>query len=80
MDCAEDLAARNAGKKILLVAHGGVLNSFFYRATNTPITEPRRFSLFNASINSFSITAGNWRLDTWGEIAHLGELQALDDN
>lgn len=80
VDCAEDLAARNVGKKILLVAHGGVLNSFFYKATNTPLSEPRRFSLFNASINSFSITEGNWRLDTWGEIAHLGDMRTLDDN
>ena len=80
IDCAEELAKCKEGKKILIVAHGGVLNSFFYKATNTPLTEPRRFSLFNASINSFSISDDNWHLDTWGEIAHLKDMRILDDN
>ena len=78
--CAETLALRNAGKTILIVAHGGVLTSFFYKATNTPLAESRHFSLFNASINSFSISDGKWRLDTWGEIAHLKDMIVLDDN
>ena len=80
IDCAEDLARSNADKRILIVGHGGVLNSLFYKATNTPRTEPRRFSLFNASINSFCISDGQWRLDTWGEIAHLKDMRVLDDN
>jgi len=79
-DCAEGLAMSNAGKRILLVGHGGVLMSLFYKVTNTPLSEPRRFSIFNASINSFSISDGQWRLDTWGEIAHLKDMRALDDN
>lgn len=80
IECAEELAKKEAGKKILVVGHGGVLNSFFYRALNIALDEPRRFSLFNASINSFCISDGEWRLDTWGEIAHLGDVRALDDN
>jgi len=80
IQCAEDIARENAGKNVLIVAHGGVLRSFFHKATNTPLMEPRRFSLFNAAINSFSISDGQWRLDTWGEIAHLQDIQALDDN
>jgi 2,3-bisphosphoglycerate-dependent phosphoglycerate mutase len=78
--CAEEIAGNNAGKGILIVGHGGVLKSFFHKATNTPLAEPRRYSLFNASINSFSISNGQWRLDTWGEIAHLQDMKALDDN
>jgi probable phosphoglycerate mutase len=80
IDCAEKLIKQEVGKKILIVAHGGVLESFFYKATNTPLTEPRRFSLFNASINSFCISDNQWILDTWGEIAHLKEMRILDDN
>ena len=79
IDCAEELAARNAGKNILIVGHSGILISFFHKATNTPLGGPRRFSLFNASINSFSISDGQWRLNTWGETAHLKNLKALDD-
>ncbi len=80
IECVEDLAAQHAGKRLLIVAHGGALNSFFHKALNLPLTEPRRFSLFNASINAFSITKGTWRLDTWGQIAHLRALKTLDDN
>ena len=75
----EEIAAYNAGKNILIVAHGGVLRSYFHKATGTPITGPRRYSLFNASINSFRLSNGHWRLDTWGEIAHLEDLPSLDD-
>lgn len=80
IECTEELAKREAGKRILIVAHGGVLNSFFYKALNLPLTQPCRFSLFNASISSFSITNNQWRLDTWGETTHLKNLESLDDN
>jgi probable phosphoglycerate mutase len=80
VECAEDLVSRHSGQRILLVAHGGVVSSLFYRALNIPLTEPRRFSLFNASINSFSISDDQWRLDTWGEIGHLKDTKTLDDH
>jgi 2,3-bisphosphoglycerate-dependent phosphoglycerate mutase len=79
IECAEELAGNHAGKNILIVGHGGVLKSFFHKATNLSLAEPRRYSLFNASINSFSISNGQWRLDTWGEIAHLQNMRTLDD-
>jgi len=75
-----ELASRHPGQTILVVAHGGVVSSFFYRAMGTPLSEPRRFSLFNAAINSFTIAGDAWRLDTWGDIAHLGGMTTLDDN
>ncbi|MGE4300951.1 MAG: histidine phosphatase family protein [Victivallaceae bacterium] len=31
--CAEELVQREAGRRILIVAHGGVLNSFFLQST-----------------------------------------------
>lgn len=77
--CAEELARRHAGQRLLIVAHGGVLNSFFRRATGQDIASPRRFSLFNASINAFSITDGQWRLERWGDTHHLKRLGAKDD-
>jgi 2,3-bisphosphoglycerate-dependent phosphoglycerate mutase len=79
VSCAEEIAANNAGKNILIVGHGGVLRSFFHRAANTPIGRPRRYSLYNASINAFLISNGEWRLSTWGEIGHLGDSIPLDD-
>ena len=78
--CVEELARRHRGRTVLVVAHGGVLNGLFYRAVGLPLSEPRRFSLFNAAINRFMIAGGDWRLDTWGDVAHLGAMSTLDDN
>jgi len=80
INCAEDLAVCYPGKNVLIVGHGGVLSSFFRKSIDAPLGGPRRFSLFNASINSFGISNGQWRLDTWGEVAHLKDLNSLDDN
>ena len=78
--CVEELAQRNPGRKLLVVAHGGVLNGLFYKAIEIPLSDPRRFSLFNAAINRFSVCGDSWHLDTWGEIAHLRGMPTLDDN
>ena len=77
--CAEELARRHINQRLLIVAHGGILNSFFRRATDQDIASPRRFSLFNASINAFAITDGQWRLDRWGDTNHLKHLGTKDD-
>lgn len=78
--CLEELAKRHSGQNILIVTHGGVLRCFFYKAVGLPLSCPRRFSLFNASINRFTIEGDTWRLDTWGDISHMGGILALDDS
>jgi 2,3-bisphosphoglycerate-dependent phosphoglycerate mutase len=80
VQCAEDVALRHPGKNVLIVGHGGGMSCYFRKATSIPLGQPRRFSLFNAAINSFRISGGQWHLDTWGEIAHLKRLDALDDD
>jgi probable phosphoglycerate mutase len=76
---ATELAARHPGGSILIVAHGGVLRSYFFHAIGINLTEPRRFSIFNAAINSFSINGDTWHLDTWGDISHLNGMNVLDE-
>ena len=80
VECVQELAARHQGQTIAIVAHGGVLKSLFCKTTNLPLAAPRHFSLFNASINVFSINGRRWRLDTWGDIHHLAGIDTLDDN
>jgi 2,3-bisphosphoglycerate-dependent phosphoglycerate mutase len=78
--CVEELAQRHPKDNVLVVTHGGVLNGLFYKAIDIPLFKPRRFSLFNAAINSFSVKNDSWRVDTWGETSHLGGMNTLDDN
>jgi len=80
IECVQELAIKHAGGTVLVVAHGGVLNSLFHRAVHLPLDQPRGFSLFNAAINVFTIAGLQWRLDTWGDRSHLGGLAALDDS
>lgn len=71
---AEKVAASHPGKTILIVAHGGTLSSIFNFVVGLAPDSPRRHSLFNGSINRFSIKQGRWQLDTWGEISHQKHL------
>ena len=77
--CAEAMTARHAGGRLLTVTHGGVLDSFLRRAVGLDLAARRRFSLYNASINSFSITDGQWRLGRWGDTHHLKQIGTKDD-
>ncbi len=77
--CAEELARHHGGQRLLVVAHGGILNSFFRHAVGMDLTAPRHFSLYNASINTFTLTDGQWRLDRWGDTHHLKHLGTKDD-
>jgi probable phosphoglycerate mutase len=73
-----EIAARHAGERAVVVAHGGVLDVLYRTAMNLPHEGPRMFTILNASINVFRYAGGQWHLDAWGDVAHLGE-RALDD-
>lgn len=66
------------GKKIALVAHGGVLECAYRAALSIPLDTPRNFPVFNAAINRFTYTDDQLTLTSWGEVAHLDEL-VLDE-
>ena len=74
------LLAQHPGETVLIVAHGGVLNSMLTYTLDLGVNAPRRFSLYNGAINRFTITEGNWNLDTWGNVAHLDGKTFRDDS
>ena len=78
MLCLEELARRHAGEIIMVVTHGGVLSALFRNTLDISLDAPRRFSFKNASVNLFRYQEGVWGLETWGDIAHLKQLGALD--
>jgi len=77
--CMNEIARQHLGGKVLIVAHGGVLNQFFRYVLNIPLESPRKFSIFNTSLNVFSYQNENWILDSWGNLEHLRSLNALDE-
>ncbi len=80
VSAANDICANHPGQTILIVAHGGVLSSFFHHAVGMDLSNPRCFSLFNACISRFTVDNNRWVLDTWGDIAHMKDIEVLDDN
>lgn len=74
-----EIAQQYSEKSILVVAHGGVLVSLFKHTLGLPPEAPRRFEILNTSLNVFSYHDNHWRLETWGDLSHLEQLQALDD-
>lgn len=77
---ADEIAGRHAGKRVIIVTHGGPLCDMLMHTMHVPLTEPRRFTIVNAAVNVFEVTAGNWRLMTWGDVSHLGGLEMMDGN
>jgi len=75
----EDIAHKHPGKKIGVVTHGGVLGAIFRYVLQIPLEAERNFVLLNCSINRLEKTNGGWNLVSWGDIAHLDGLAALDD-
>ncbi len=71
-------AKQYAGKKIALVAHGGVLECAYRLAMQLPLNAERSVTIYNASINRFHYHDGRLSLINWGERGHL-EVGALDE-
>lgn len=65
------IVAEYPGKRVLLVAHGGVLDCLVRRIFGFPLGETRNFSVYNAAINTFSFEDGLWKLEEWGNIDHF---------
>lgn len=71
--CLSRLARRHAGQIVAVVAHGGVLDLVYRRVHGVPMERQRDFPLPNASINWLVILGDDWRLESWGDTAHLGD-------
>ncbi|MBP7738237.1 MAG: histidine phosphatase family protein [Spirochaetes bacterium] len=79
MNAVKNITGRNAGKTLILVMHGGNLDSLFRYVLDIPLQNPRNFSLVNGSINTFSVENDAWKVASWGEVSHLLDIGALDD-
>lgn len=72
------IAADHPGETVVVVTHGGVLDIINRLVRGTPLVKPRDFLIPNAGISWISVCDGVWRLDAWGETAHLATV-GLDE-
>lgn len=74
----QHLAALHRGQRVLLVAHGGVLDMIYRLASGQPLQGQRMIVVPNASLNWLSFDGERWQVDLWADTRHLGET-ALDE-
>lgn len=77
-DRLQAIAAAHPGQNVAVVLHGGVLDIINRFVRGNSLETPRDFLIPNAGLNWIAVDDGRWRLETWGETAHL-EPGALDE-
>ena len=65
------LASESSPVRILVVTHGGVINMLVRRVLGIPLTARRGFHIRNTSLNRFTVTDGEWMIETFGDRGHL---------
>jgi len=73
LGCLAEIAARHAGADVVVVTHGLVLDAVYRAAHGMPFETPRAVPLLNASLNVFTHVESAWRMQAWGDVAHLDE-------
>jgi probable phosphoglycerate mutase len=68
-----ELAARHPGEQIVVVAHGGVLDTLYRIATGQEVNSPRTWELPNGAINRLLWTPQGFTLVGWSDTQHLDE-------
>jgi 2,3-bisphosphoglycerate-dependent phosphoglycerate mutase len=67
------------GHHILIVTHGGVLDCTMRMVFGISLDVRRNFSIYNASINTFTFMDGHWDLDEWGNTEHFRGTGVMDE-
>ena len=75
----QELAARHPGEQIVVVAHGGVLDTLYRVATGQEVNSPRTWELPNGAINRLLWTPEGFTLVGWSDTQHL-DHEAADEN
>lgn len=73
------MAARHPGQQIVMVAHGGVLDSIYRLATGQEVNSPRTWQLPNGAINRLLWTTTGLTLVGWSDTRHL-DHESIDES
>ncbi len=75
----EALAAEHRGRRVAVVAHGGVLGSLYRVIHGLGIVTPHNIPIGNASYNALSYDGTLWTVEAWGDTGHLGKTALLEE-
>ena len=69
-----DIARRHSSCRVVVVTHGGILDSLLRHALGIPLEGPRPFRMPNTAVNTFRIRGGRWTAVEWGDLGHLEDV------
>ena len=69
-----DVDAQHAGRRVLIVTHGGVLDMLWRTAQGLPLHGPRECDIPNTGINRLRWTGDRLQILRWAEADHLAGL------
>lgn len=71
MRALHGLAAAHAGRRVVVVTHGGVLDMLWRQARGLPLHGPRECDIPNTGINRLRWTGSSLQIQRWAEADHL---------
>ena len=78
-DAFESLALAHEGRRVAVVAHGGVLASLYRVIHGIAISAPHPIPIPNAAINVVRFESGAWIVERWGDTGHLAAPIVFDE-
>jgi probable phosphoglycerate mutase len=72
----DDLIARYAGRTLVMVTHGGVLDVVYRIGQGMPIEAPRKVEIPNASLNRLRHDGRQLTVVQWGDVSHWQQRSA----
>lgn len=75
----ESLAAQHRGKRVVVVAHGGVLAALYRVMHGIAVGAPHPIPIANASFNAVAFDGTTWITETWGDTGHLDAGALLEE-
>ena len=79
IEAIQRIARLYVGKKIVLIAHFGIIESAYRVAHSMPLEIRSRVPVLNTSINRFRVQENRIELLEWGDDGHLETQQKLVD-
>jgi len=78
LDCVNRLTREHAGKTLVVITHGGVLDLLYRRASGMTLEQPRNFDIPNTGINWISVCDEQWSIECWADTSHLASRAPIE--
>lgn len=75
----EEMAMKHAGRNLIVVAHGGVLATFYRHVQEIPMELGHRITIGNASYNLLHHDGRRWSIETWSDTRHLDGAESFEE-